>query len=94
MDVSTCVPATNQPFLLSYEIAYAEQRGIPVLCLYRPTSNKGSRLSAMISGSSLVVNHEYETQEEAVALIDQFFEDIDKHGPAWVVRLGGKGKGT
>lgn len=60
---------------VGYEIAYAEQLGIPVLCLYRPKANKGSRLSAMISGSDKVVNRNYKQRSDAVGIIDTFFKD-------------------
>ena len=74
---------------VGYEIAYAEQLRIPVLCLYRPKANKGGRLSAMIGGSSWVRNRQYETQAQAVVLIDQFFGGVDSG--AWPASRGGKG---
>ena len=69
------VAEVTQPSLgVGYELAYAEQRKLPVLCLYRPEvlKSKGSRLSAMIKGSPHVEIRPYDTAEEGKAAIDQF----------------------
>ncbi len=54
---------------VGYEIAYAEQQGKPVLCLYDST-DKEHKLSAMISGNNnltLVIYDAIESAERAVA---------------------------
>ena len=42
-----------------------------ILCLYRPTIDK--KLSAMIAGSPAIINKEYNTIEECIRHIDEFF---------------------
>ena len=51
---------------VGYELGIAEKLNIPVLCLYRP--DKGSRLSAMISGNAIFTYREYTTLIEAISL--------------------------
>jgi nucleoside 2-deoxyribosyltransferase len=55
---------------VGYELGYAEARGKPTLCLFRPTS--GRSMSAMIRGNARFVSKNYDTVEEAAALIDDF----------------------
>jgi 2'-deoxynucleoside 5'-phosphate N-hydrolase len=55
---------------VGYEVARALQRGIPVLCLYRPVP--GRRLSAMIAGASGVEVVAYEHLSEAKVAISRF----------------------
>lgn len=59
---------------VGYEIGRAVERGIQVLCLYRPRD--GRRLSAMIAGCPDVTNVTYRTVDEATATIDQFFRTV------------------
>ena len=59
---------------VGYEIGRAVERGINVLCLYRPRD--GRRLSAMIAGCPDVTNVTYRNVEEAKATIDQFFRNV------------------
>jgi nucleoside 2-deoxyribosyltransferase len=56
---------------VGYEIAYAEQLGKKILCLYRKQTDK--KLSAMINGNKNIITKEYETIEEATMYIDNFF---------------------
>ncbi len=65
---------TNPSFGVGYEIAQAEQRGKPVLCLFRPGDIR--RLSAMIAGNSALVVMRYTEIEELYNHIDQFFSEL------------------
>ena len=56
---------------VGYEIAYAEQLGKKIICLYR--NQEGKRVSAMISGSKKIKTIVYETIEDAIQHIDNFF---------------------
>ena len=64
---------------VGYEIGRAVERGIKVLCLYRPRD--GKRLSAMIGGCPDVTNVTYRSIEEAKATIDQFFRNVMSSEP-------------
>lgn len=57
---------------VGYEIAQAEVRGIPILCLYR--AQPGKSLSAMIDGSPHVTVSNYQTIDEAKSAIKKFLE--------------------
>jgi nucleoside 2-deoxyribosyltransferase len=61
---------------VGYEIAYALQRGKPVLCLYR----LDARVSKMITGndSPTLRLATYTTREEAAALVDDYLMDVDR----------------
>ena len=59
---------------VGWEIGVAQERGIPVLCLFRPAA--GRRLSAMLSGNAGVTAVEYTEAREAAATIDGFFEGL------------------
>ena len=59
---------------VGYEVAMAEGFGIPILCLFRPSS--GRSLSAMIGGSGLPVV-EYETVPEAGPRISHFLGELE-----------------
>jgi len=59
---------------VGYEIRKAEDMNKKMLCLYRNQQNK--RLSPMINGNSNVKIARYETLEEAVSHIDNFFESL------------------
>ncbi len=59
---------------VGYEIGRAEDTNKRILCLYRDQQNK--RLSAMISGNPNVKIARYETLEDAVNHIDNFFKSL------------------
>ena len=56
---------------VGYEIAYAEQLGKTILCLYKRQINK--KLSAMINGNKNILVKEYDKIDEATQHIDEFF---------------------
>lgn len=56
---------------VGYEIATAEERGIPVLCLFRPSS--GLMLSAMVAGAPEVTVVEYGSIRDALGIVQAFF---------------------
>jgi hypothetical protein len=56
---------------VGYEISKAEDMNKKMLCLYRTEPNK--RLSAMIGGNANIKIAHYATLEEAMILIDNFF---------------------
>lgn len=58
---------------VGYEIGRAIENGKPILCLFRP--QEGKRLSAMIAGSPDIANAEYKTLDDALRVIDTFFEE-------------------
>ena len=67
------IAEVSKPSLgVGYEIGIASERGIPILCLYRP--EEGKRLSAMIAGSQKVVNMTYQKLEEAKVAIERFMK--------------------
>lgn len=69
------IAEVTQPSLgVGYEIAYAEMKKIPVLCLYRPSENKS--LSAMIAGSPHTKLVNYQSFEEAKQAIKDFFNNV------------------
>jgi len=57
---------------VGYELGKAEDMGKKILCLYRPQPEK--RLSAMLAGNSSLKIVKYETLEEAMVVIDEFFK--------------------
>ena len=59
---------------VGWEIGVAQERGIPVLCLFR--RSEGRRLSAMLSGNPGVTAVEYAEVLEAAVAIDGFFETL------------------
>lgn len=59
---------------VGYELRYAQERNIPVLCLFQ--SNQGKRLSAMIKGAQYFTVKEYETIEEAIEQVKEFMEEL------------------
>ena len=65
---------TNPSLGVGYELAQAEQRGKPVLCLFRPVNVQ--RLSAMIAGNPALVVIRYTKIEELHKQIDHFFSDL------------------
>lgn len=58
---------------VGYEIRAAIDQQKKVLCLYRPQKNK--RLSAMISGCTNVNIENYQQLNEAIEIIDRFFQN-------------------
>jgi nucleoside 2-deoxyribosyltransferase len=65
------VEATQPSLGVGYEIAYAEQAGKPILCLYRP--EKGKSLSAMISGSPHYKVENYKNIDEIKKIFSAYF---------------------
>jgi len=61
---------------VGYEIAHAENRSIPTLCLYRERS--GFSLSAMIDGSPKNTTVKYRENSEAFEAIALFFSSFTK----------------
>ncbi len=59
---------------VGYEISTAEERGIPVLCLFRPSS--GSMLSAMVAGAPGLTVAEYGSVEDARRSIGAFLRNV------------------
>lgn len=59
---------------VGYEVAVAVERGIPVLCLFRPEG--GGRLSAMLTGNRQVTVVEYVDVEQASAAVERFLLEI------------------
>ena len=75
LESDVLVAEVSTPSLgVGYEIGRAVERGINVLCLYRPRD--GRQLSAMIGGCPDVTNVTYQSIEEAKATIDQFFRNV------------------
>lgn len=67
----------TQPSLgVGYEIAYAENLKKPIMCLYRPTTDKS--LSAMVAGSPKTQVENYQTIEEARKLLASYFKSYTK----------------
>lgn len=56
---------------VGYEIGIAQSLGIPVLCLYRPGSDR--RLSAMLSGNPGILVIEYSTVAELDSVLADWF---------------------
>ena len=65
---------TNPSLGVGYEIAKAEEWGIPVLVFYRP--QEGKRLSAMIAGSPEAELVEYQVPGEAKEQIYKFLDNL------------------
>jgi len=59
---------------VGYEIAFAEKLNIPILCLFNQNSNRA--LSAMITGNNKLKVIKYNNYEEAINLIDDFFNTL------------------
>lgn len=60
---------------VGYEIAVAVERGIPVLCLFRPEG--GGRLSAMLTGNPDITVVEYGDIDAISATIAGFLNCLD-----------------
>ncbi len=60
---------------VGYEIAFAVERGIPVLCLFRP--GEGRQVSAMLSGNSSVGIVNYRDVAETTSDIARFIAAAD-----------------
>ena len=61
---------------VGYEIATAEELGKPILCLFREGEERV--LSAMVSGSDRVTIACYKKPEEALSVVDRFFDSLRK----------------
>ena len=62
---------TNPSLGVGYEIAHAETAGKKILCLYRPSANRS--LSAMISGSPFCEVKEYQTMNDVIQILRNWF---------------------
>ncbi|MFA5797084.1 MAG: nucleoside 2-deoxyribosyltransferase [Candidatus Woesearchaeota archaeon] len=72
LESDVVVAEVSMPSLgVGYEIGRAIEHHKRILCLYRP--QEGKRLSAMIAGSSDVSVVTYETPQDAIKAIDEFF---------------------
>ncbi len=67
---------TNPSLGVGYEIAKAEEWGIPTLALYRETPDR--KLSAMIDGSPNTKTVYYKDLDQATAAIEAFIANIAK----------------
>lgn len=67
---------SNPSLGVGYELRTAQEKKIPVLCLYKPQINK--RLSAMISGTDYFTIKEYETIKELTKHVKNFMESYIK----------------
>lgn len=63
---------SNPSLGVGYEIAKAEELGIPILCLYRTQPNK--KLSAMIAGNPKIQVEEYKDIKDVFKKINNFLE--------------------
>jgi hypothetical protein len=69
------IAEVTQPSLgVGYEIAKAEDLGLPILALYRPQTDRG--LSAMVDGSPNVMVAKYRKIEGAERAINEFLKKI------------------
>ena len=84
-EANTLVAEVTSPSLgVGYEIGRIVERNLwapekykkNLLCLYRP--KEGKELSAMIEGSSKIMNKQYTDFKEAKNIIDKFFENLPK----------------
>jgi nucleoside 2-deoxyribosyltransferase len=74
-EADVIVAEVSTPSLgVGYEIGKAEDMGKKILCLYKKQENK--RLSAMINGNKNLKIIIYETFEEAIKNIDDFFNEV------------------
>jgi nucleoside 2-deoxyribosyltransferase len=74
-EADVIVAEVSTPSLgVGYEIGKAEDMGKRILCLYKKQENE--RLSAMINGNKNLKIIIYETFEEAIKNIDDFFNDL------------------
>ncbi|HOI49916.1 MAG TPA: nucleoside 2-deoxyribosyltransferase [Prolixibacteraceae bacterium] len=75
LEADAVVAEATVPSLgVGYEIGRAVENGVPVLCLFRPSS--GRQLSAMIAGSPNVSCVDYSTEEEACQAITRFLKKV------------------
>lgn len=69
------IAEVTQPSLgVGYELCLAEQRAIPILCLYRQIP--GKNISAMIKGNKYLTCKKYKNFTEIKKITDQFFNSI------------------
>ncbi len=59
---------------VGYELAVAEKRRLPCLCLFRKQQNR--TLSAMISGNSFFETKTYSKSSELTTIIDKFIKQL------------------
>jgi len=65
---------------VGYEIAKAEEYGIPILCIYR--AKEGWKLSAMLNGNRGLRIEQYNEPDEALSHIDKFIQGVMEGAPA------------
>lgn len=65
---------TNPSLGVGYELAYAEQLGKPILCLFAASSDK--KLSAMVRGNPYVSIIDYDKTTDLTRSIQEFFEAV------------------
>jgi hypothetical protein len=68
---------SNPSLGVGYELASAEQRRKPVLCLFREGATR--RLSAMIAGNPALTVRRYRSTGEIIPILDAFFTEL-AHG--------------
>lgn len=61
---------SNPSLGVGYELAYAENRGKPILCLFDARSDK--KLSAMVAGNNYFIVKKYSTDLEITEYIGEF----------------------
>jgi hypothetical protein len=76
LEESNCLVAevTTPSLGVGYEIAFAENRAKPILCLFR--TDTGRKLSALIAGSPAVTVSEYRNLSEIKSIIAAFFAGL------------------
>ena len=65
---------------VGYEIAKAEDLGIPILCLYK--AREDWKLSAMLNGNKGLRVEQYTEPDEALSYIDKFIQGVIEGAPA------------
>jgi len=65
---------------VGYELAVAEKRGLPCLCLFHKQPHR--TLSAMISGNSFFQTVTYKDHTELIAIVEQFMQQFTRKMPA------------
>ena len=65
---------TSPSLGVGYEISFAENKNIPILCLFNQNSN--FILSAMLSGNKKLITKKYSNFQEAKEIIDIFLKNI------------------
>lgn len=70
------VAEVTQPSLgVGYELAYAQLKGTPVICLYR--KNSGRNLTKLVRGNEHYEIFEYKQIDEAIAYLKERLESVE-----------------